>query len=199
VPEPSQAVLEEEEERQHKSDLDASFHLLDASLKPEHTKDTKISLRARRCLREDGVDCRAMKRVVWTFVIGCAFGVAAMAQEHKISVQKFEAPKYPEIARQARVMGQVKLALEVAADGRVSSVTVQRGHPLLNQAAVDNVKLWRFYCDDCGYGQAFHHEFIVGFSLGDSDCTYFLSATYEFPNTVTLKRNPVCIETIASK
>jgi outer membrane biosynthesis protein TonB len=81
-----------------------------------------------------------MKRVLWLFVIGCALSSAAVAQQHKISVQKFEAPKYQPIAIQARIQGEVILALEVAADGSVTDVKVLSGHPMLKQAAVVNIE-----------------------------------------------------------
>src|SRR5438445_3376035 len=91
MPEPSEAEFENDEERRHKAKEFrcglSAFHWLDASLKPEHTKDTKASQRARWCSVGDGVDCRAMKRVLFSFIISCFLGAVALAQEHKISVQ----------------------------------------------------------------------------------------------------------------
>src|SRR5438067_796485 len=101
-----------------------------------------------------------MSRVLISIVTGVFLSAAALAQEHKISVQKFEAPKYPPIARQARIQGEVKLALEVAADGSVTDVKVLSGPPLLTQAAIDNARLWRFHCNGCAYGAPFQHTFV---------------------------------------
>ncbi|MCU1309131.1 MAG: TonB family protein [Candidatus Angelobacter sp.] len=136
-----------------------------------------------------------MKRVLWPFVIGCALSAAAVAQEHKISVQKFEPPVYPQIAKQARITGEVKLALEVAADGSVTGVKVLSGHPMLVPAALNNVKLWKFHCDDCGYGLSFQHALIYRFHLkpvtGNARCVSGIGlgspvACYLLPDNVEL-------------
>ena len=54
------------------------------------------------------------------------------------------APAYPPIARNARVQGVVILEAVIDATGRVESVRVLRSIPLLDQAAVDAVRQWRF-------------------------------------------------------
>jgi protein TonB len=51
-------------------------------------------------------------------------------------------PDYPEIARQARVQGTVILEATTDIYGRVVSVKVLRSVPLLDEAAVDAVRLW---------------------------------------------------------
>ena len=51
-------------------------------------------------------------------------------------------PVYPEIAKQARVQGVVILEATISPRGEVTSVTVLRGIPLLDQAAVEAVKQW---------------------------------------------------------
>ena len=51
-------------------------------------------------------------------------------------------PVYPDIAYQARVQGYVVLECTIGADGAVSEVTVVRGHPLLDEAAVEAVRQW---------------------------------------------------------
>jgi protein TonB len=51
-------------------------------------------------------------------------------------------PKYTDLARQARVSGVVILEAVIGTDGRVDKVKVLRGHPLLNDSAVEAVKQW---------------------------------------------------------
>lgn len=51
---------------------------------------------------------------------------------------------YPEIARAARVQGDVVLDCTISDDGRVVDVKVLSGHPLLQDAAVDGVRQWRY-------------------------------------------------------
>lgn len=53
-------------------------------------------------------------------------------------------PVYPPLARQARIQGQVRIAAILARDGAVTSMQLVSGHPLLVQAALDAVRLWRY-------------------------------------------------------
>jgi periplasmic protein TonB len=54
------------------------------------------------------------------------------------------APVYPEIARAARVQGTVILEAVIGEDGRIRDVRVLRSIPLLDGAAIDAVRQWRF-------------------------------------------------------
>ena len=54
------------------------------------------------------------------------------------------APVYPEAARRANVAGVVILEVTVAPDGTVSGARILRSIPLLDQAAVEAVRQWRF-------------------------------------------------------
>lgn len=53
-------------------------------------------------------------------------------------------PTYPEIARILRVQGTVVLEAVLDRAGRVSQVRVARSVPLLDQAAIDAVRQWRY-------------------------------------------------------
>jgi periplasmic protein TonB len=53
-------------------------------------------------------------------------------------------PVYPPIARAAGVQGIVVLEAVIAEDGTVSEVRVLRSQPLLDAAAVEAVRKWRF-------------------------------------------------------
>jgi protein TonB len=54
------------------------------------------------------------------------------------------APEYPPLALAARVQGTVVVDCVIDEDGRVSSLTVLKSHPLLEAAAVDAVRQWRY-------------------------------------------------------
>ena len=54
------------------------------------------------------------------------------------------APAYPTVAQRAHVEGVVILEAVIDAQGRVASVRVLRSIALLDEAAVDAVKQWRF-------------------------------------------------------
>jgi len=51
-------------------------------------------------------------------------------------------PTYPDIAKQARVQGVVILECTISPQGKVTNVTVLRGIPLLDAAAIEAVKQW---------------------------------------------------------
>jgi protein TonB len=53
-------------------------------------------------------------------------------------------PIYPELAQRTRVEDVVILETVIDESGNVTSARVLRGHPLLNQAALDAVQRWRF-------------------------------------------------------
>jgi TonB family protein len=54
------------------------------------------------------------------------------------------APVMPDAARQAGVTGVVILEIVVAPDGSVQDAKILRSIPLLNQAAIDTVRQWRY-------------------------------------------------------
>jgi Ca-activated chloride channel homolog len=68
--------------------------------------------------------------------------VGGNVQESKL-ILKVD-PAYPELARQARVSGKVVLTLTVDEEGNVTDVNVVSGHPLLDDAAVNAVKQWKY-------------------------------------------------------
>jgi TonB family protein len=57
--------------------------------------------------------------------------------------------QYPPLARQARIMGEVKLDLEIHPDGSIASVKLFSGHPTLAPAAVQSGQKSTFECRQC--------------------------------------------------
>jgi periplasmic protein TonB len=53
-------------------------------------------------------------------------------------------PTYPPLARTARVQGSVVLAAVIGKDGSIQNLHVISGHPLLQQAALEAVKQWKY-------------------------------------------------------
>jgi protein TonB len=53
-------------------------------------------------------------------------------------------PEYPALARSAGAKGNVELLATIGTNGRVKSVKVMHGHPLLQKAAVDAVMQWQY-------------------------------------------------------
>jgi TonB family protein len=84
-------------------------------------------------------------------VLGESLAIApkAPAQETspesgKRKVKSRVVPEYPELARQMKVTGKVKIETTIAADGHVTNTRVVGGSPLLVTAATDAIKKWRF-------------------------------------------------------
>ncbi len=53
-------------------------------------------------------------------------------------------PEYPALANLARVSGEVVVVVKSDASGSPVAVSVVRGHPLLNESAVQAAREWRF-------------------------------------------------------
>jgi periplasmic protein TonB len=53
-------------------------------------------------------------------------------------------PQYPVIARTARIQGTVVLQATIAKDGTIQNLRVINGPPMLQQAAIDAVRSWRY-------------------------------------------------------
>ena len=68
--------------------------------------------------------------------------------ERRVKVIKQVAPVYPEEAERAGVEGNVVLEVTIEKNGEVSLTKVIRGDKLLQQAALDAVKQWRFTNDE---------------------------------------------------
>jgi TonB family protein len=54
------------------------------------------------------------------------------------------APTYPEIAKRMRISGEVRMAVTVDADGKVTSVKTISGNRMLSSAAEEAVRKWKF-------------------------------------------------------
>jgi TonB family protein len=68
--------------------------------------------------------------------------IGGNAQESKL-IRRVE-PVYPELAKKARVQGKVTLRIAVDAEGNVSDVSVLEGQPLLDDAAINSVRQWKY-------------------------------------------------------
>ncbi len=51
---------------------------------------------------------------------------------------------YPPLARAARIQGHVILDAVIDKEGNVSDIKLVSGHPMLVEAAMENVKRWKY-------------------------------------------------------
>jgi TonB family protein len=75
--------------------------------------------------------------------LAAVFVVPAHAASEREVKARF-APLYPELAKRMRISGAVKVQVVVDADGKVTSVKSLSGNRMLETAAEDAVKKWKF-------------------------------------------------------
>lgn len=147
-----------------------------------------------------------LARLLLYAVLSVAFAVNADAQQRTVSVSTGDAaehliatvpPIYPPLAKQVRIQGKVKLQAVISKTGRVDSVNVLSGHPLLVQAAVDAVKQWQYkpFLVD-GQPVVASAEIEVPFSLGISDANY---QAEQKNNEAFFKRQDECRELLKTQ
>jgi TonB family protein len=86
-------------------------------------------------------------------LVGTAVAQSAAAPDTpqpRIALLTLYPPVYPPLARQARILGDVKIEVHVRKDGTVDSAEVVSGHPMLKQAALDSAQKSTFECQGCG-------------------------------------------------
>jgi TonB family protein len=86
-----------------------------------------------------------MSTRVGTLLCFVAVVSITLAAQTEPALTSANMPKYPPLACQARVEGSVKVTFTLAARAaEPTNVEVVSGHALLNSAALENVKTWRF-------------------------------------------------------
>ena len=90
---------------------------------------------------------RWKKKIVWLSLLALLYsgypaGATGLDTIRKLLVQG--QPRYPELALQMRVWGDIRMQVTVLPSGAVEQVTVLSGHPLLRNAACEAVQQWRY-------------------------------------------------------
>jgi TonB family protein len=120
--------------------------------------------------------------MVWRncFLISFVMAVSIMmAAQTEPSLLSANIPKYPPLARQARIEGVVRLTFSLPANGlQPTNVEVVSGHPMLKGAAVENVKTWRF--EQNPYAVERKYETTFKYRLSGYESTGLKSATVTF-------------------
>ncbi len=81
--------------------------------------------------------------ILFTLALGASMSPAQQSKKPLPMVIAAGVPFYPPLARVARIEGVIRLRLST--DGkRVSAVSAKSGHPLLVEAAKENVRTWQF-------------------------------------------------------
>jgi TonB family protein len=101
---------------------------------------------------------RRTRRFALLLFVACsvAHPQTSVAQTAELEAPRFDVvlndvhlPVYPPLARQARIMGDVKILVGVRQNGSVASAEVVTGHPILKQAALESAQKSTFLCREC--------------------------------------------------
>ncbi len=76
-------------------------------------------------------------------------GSSQTPQQAEVILVKLSPPLYPPLARQARIMGDVRVYVHVRKDGSVESVELFSGHPMLAPTALESARKSQFECRGC--------------------------------------------------
>jgi len=85
---------------------------------------------------------RLKQCVCAAILLGAAAG-SAWGQEARKAISK-PTPRYPEIAKQMKLVGTVKVEAIIGPDGKVKSTNVVGGHPILIDATLAALKEWKY-------------------------------------------------------
>ncbi|MCU1241547.1 MAG: TonB-like protein [Candidatus Acidoferrum typicum] len=76
-------------------------------------------------------------------VLLCAAAASTLGQESRKAIAK-PTPRYPEIAKQLKLVGTVKIEVVIGPDGKVKNTNVVGGHPVLIDATLVALKEWKY-------------------------------------------------------
>jgi TonB family protein len=93
-------------------------------------------------------------------------GTSATPPEAGVVLTKLYPPAYPPLARQARIVGDVRIRVRIRPDGSVASVEVISGHPILKGAVLDSAGKSTFECRGCSEPETLF-SMTYGFTLPD--------------------------------
>jgi TonB family protein len=84
-----------------------------------------------------------LEQAIRAAILLCAFAAIASGQETRKAISK-PTPRYPEVAKQMRLVGTVKVEVVIGPDGKVKSTNVIGGHPVLIDATLVALKEWKY-------------------------------------------------------
>src|SRR5258706_16147547 len=99
---------------------------------------------------------------------------------------------YPPVARQARIAGDVVLMAQIGSDGSVSIPVRRSGHPLLLQAAENNLKTWKFQTGEPQEMAITYHFKLNEQSSGSAQT----KCVFDLPDSVTIYSDPPPVKII---
>jgi TonB family protein len=134
----------------------------------------------------------ALALLACTAVFGQTGGGPKATADAQPSVVSAVAPVYPPIARAARAMGAVVVAVTVNDAGDVTMAEMASGHPLLKETCLRAARRWRFAAADKAQG---YRTVSLTFLFGERDDkpepsgdTRYDLVTFMAPYTVEVRK-----------
>jgi TonB family protein len=84
-----------------------------------------------------------LKQCLCAAILVCAAAASISGQEARKAISK-PTPRYPEVAKQMRLVGTVKVEIIIGSDGKVKTTNVIGGHPVLVDATLTALKEWKY-------------------------------------------------------
>lgn len=108
-----------------------------------------------------------------------------------IGVSEYAIPRFPLIAKQARINSDIWFKVQVGRDGSPITITALNGHPLVIDAAREALQQWRFTCAKCDWGKEFTHYITIAFHVDDRLQIDEVRYDFDFPNYLSVTVGPV--------
>jgi TonB family protein len=90
-----------------------------------------------------------------------AFQTSGQVPPAEPCVTHVETLHYPELARNTRIQGEVKVSAMVDETGKVILPAVSSGHPLFNDVVLDNIRRWKFQPPPSSFTIDVTYEFVL--------------------------------------
>jgi TonB family protein len=123
-----------------------------------------------------------------------AGGRGSKIPQNEVVLISLAKPVYPQLAKQARVVGDVELKLSVRADGTVESTDVMSGPGMLRQAALASAQQSKFECRHCNenansYQLTYKFELVPMEYGPDCEIKSDISNTAKYPEVIQSQNN----------
>jgi TonB family protein len=84
-----------------------------------------------------------LRQCMGAAVLLVAVAASTPGQEARKAIAK-PTPRYPDIAKQLKLVGTVKVEIVIGPDGKVKNTNIVGGHPILIDATLVALKEWKY-------------------------------------------------------
>jgi TonB family protein len=106
------------------------------------------------------------RKLIVLLLLVAGVSIQTYPDDNDLCLCKFVAPRYPVIARQSHISGDVRLRVHFDAQGIPGEINVvEEGNPVLRESAVKAVKQWQF-CRLSGVDRDHQMVVTIKFTIG---------------------------------